>query len=307
MEAVAKELHAPARRRYNRRVIQLGGLNETWQMDLMDFQKFKRKNSGHTFVLLVIDIFSKFIWLYPLKDKTGLEVAKALQDIIRSCPFGPPKNLQADEGKEFINVHCKEIYKKEKINFYHVYTHLKAAIAERAIRTIKSKLYRYFTAKGSYKWTGILQDIAREYNKRIHRTTGMAPVKVKTREDEKKVFDYLKVPKFPVKLPKYKVGDMVRISKYKAIFDKGYTPNWSTELFTIHKIFRTLPTTYELKDEDGNIISGKFYEEEMQRTDYPDIFLVEKVLSKNPRNGTMRVKWLGIDKVSTIPINSIVG
>lgn len=306
MEAIAKELHAPARRFYNRRPVQLGGINDTWQMDLMDFQKYKRDNSGFTFILLVIDIFTKFIWLRPLKDKTGPEVASALRDIIKSCPFGAPKNIQSDEGKEFLNKHCREIYKNENINVYHVYTHLKAAIAERAIRTIKSKLYQHFTAKGSYKWTEILQNIAREYNHRIHRTTEMAPVQVASREDEKKIFHNLKVPKWAIKSPKFKVGDTVRISKFKAVFAKGYTPNWSTELFVVHKTFKTLPPTYELKDEDGNVITGKFYEEEMQRTEYPTTYLIERVISKNPRNKTMKVKWLGIDKISTIPIDSIV-
>lgn len=306
MEGIAKELHAPARRFYNRRPVQVRGINETWQMDLLDFQKYKRENSGFTFILLVIDVFSKFVWLRPLKDKTGPEVAKALRDIIRSCPFGAPKNLQSDEGKEFLNRDCREIYNNENINFYHVFTHLKASIAERAIRTIKSKLYQYFTGKGSYKWTGILQDIAREYNTRIHRTIGMAPAQVKTKDDEKHIFHHLKLPKWTVKPPKFKVGDTVRISKFKAVFAKGYTPNWSTELFTVHEVFETLPTTYILKDEDANVISGKFYEEELQRTEYPTTYLIEKVISKNPRNKTMKVKWLGIDKISTIPLDSVV-
>ncbi|KAK7595197.1 hypothetical protein V9T40_001630 [Parthenolecanium corni] len=306
MEAIAKELHAPARRIYNRRQVQLGGINDTWQMDLMDFQKYKRDNSGFAFILLVIDIFTKFIWLRPLKDKSGPEVAKALRNIIHSCPFGPPKNLQSDEGKEFLNKYCEEIYKKEKINFYHVFTHLKAAIAERAIRTIKSKLYQHFTAKGSYKWTEILQNVANEYNERIHRTTKMAPALITNRQDEKRVYHNLKVPKLSIKVPKFKVGDTVRISKFKAVFAKGYTPNWSTELFTIDKIFKTLPTTYELKDEDGNLIKGKFYEEELQRTEYPTTYLIERVISKNPKNKTMKVKWLGIDKISTIPLDSVV-
>ena len=209
MEALAKELHAPARRFYNRRPVQLAGINETWQMDLMDFQKYKRYNSGYTFILLVIDIFTKFVWLRPLKNKTGPEVAKALQDIIRNCPFGAPKHLQADEGKEFLNKECREIYKKENINFYHVFTHLKASIAERAIRTIKAKLYLYFTAKGTYKWTHILQNIAKEYNQNVHRTIGMAPVEVKSLDDEKVIFRNLKIPKFSVKSPKFKVGDVV--------------------------------------------------------------------------------------------------
>ncbi|KAK7583983.1 hypothetical protein V9T40_002023 [Parthenolecanium corni] len=275
-------------------------------MDLMDFQKFKKENSGYTFVLLVIDIFTKYVWLRPLKDKTGLEVAKALRDVINSCPFGAPKNLQSDEGKEFLNKDCREIYRKENINFYHVFTHLKAAIAERAIRTIKNKLYRYFTGKGSYKWINILQNVADEYNTHVHKTTGMAPVMVKTLEDERKIFHDLKIPKWSVKPPKFKVGDTVRISKFKAVFEKGYTPNWSTELFTVCKIFETLPVTYELKDEDGNVIGGKFYEEELQRTEYPTTYLVEKVISKNPKNKTMKVKWLGIDKISTIPMDSVV-
>lgn len=306
MEGIARELHAPARRIYNRRPVQMGGINETWQMDLMDMQNYKRSNSSFAYILLVIDIFTKYVWLRPLKDKSGVEVAKAIKDIINSCPFGAPKNLQSDEGKEFLNQHCRSLYDENKINFYHVFTHLKAAIAERAIRTIKADLFRHFTAKGSYKWTHILQDVAKKYNERVHRTTKMAPALVKTHSDQQKVFNALKIPKFPLKRSKFKVGDIVRISKFKAVFEKGYTPNWSTELFEIYRVCNTLPTTYELKDEDGNPISGKFYQEELQKTEFPSIYLVEKVISKNPRKKTMKVKWLGIDKISEIPIDARV-
>ena len=93
---------------------------------------------------------------------------------------------------------------------------------------------------------------------------------------------------------KFKLNDIVRISKYKHLFSKSYTPNWSTELFTISKILNTNPITYQLKDEFNNMIKGCFYEQELKKTDFPNTFLIEKILKKNKQK--IYVKWLGMDK-----------
>ena len=178
---------------------------------------------------------------------------------------------------------------ENKINHYHTYSTTKAAMVERFQRTLKNWLYREFSAQGSYKWLDLLPKLISEYNNKVHRTIGMEPnqVNAKTSKDIHKRL----VKKFIVKKNKFKVGDTVRISKYKHIFSKGYTPNYTTELFSIAEVKDTKPVTYILKDEKNNIIKGGFYEQELLKTKYKDLYLIEKVIKR--KGDLLYVKWLG--------------
>jgi hypothetical protein len=162
---------------------------------------------------------------------------------------------------------------------------------ERIIRTLKSKLFKEFSARGSYRWIDILQTVTTSYNHTKHRTIGMKPSDV-TPETEIHAFNHLKI--VPKKF-KFRLGDIVRISKYKHIFEKGYTPSWTTELFKIAKVNITNPPTYMLETIDGQPIQGCFYEPELQKTSSPDIYLVEKILRRRRKNHVdqLYVKWLG--------------
>ncbi|XP_043460811.1 uncharacterized protein LOC122497636 [Leptopilina heterotoma] len=102
-----------------------------------------------------------------------------------------------------------------------------------------------------------------------------------------------KLRKIPLKKSKFKRGDRVRVSKFKNIFEKGYTPNWTTEIFTVDQVKSTKPVTYKLKDYQNQPIEGGFYEEELLKVQYPDVYLVEKVLKT--RGNDVYVKWLGFD------------
>jgi hypothetical protein len=148
--------------------------------------------------------------------------------------------------------------------------------------------------KGTYKCVGILQKLVHNYNHTVHSTIKMRPVDVNLKNQEAiyyKVFHPNTKPE--CKPPKYKVGDHVRVSKIKGIFEKGYTANWSTEIFTVDKVFTGNPPYYYLKDSNGEEIKGTFYEQEMQKTKHPDVYLVEKVLRK--KGDTVYVNWLGFD------------
>jgi len=101
------------------------------------------------------------------------------------------------------------------------------------------------------------------------------------------VYNHLKITHKPV----FKVDDYVRKGKYKHVFEKGYTPNWTTEIFKIKRIQNTSPITYILKDYQGNDIKGGFYQYEFMKTKFPDTYLVEKVIRR--RNGRAFAKWLG--------------
>ena len=149
----------------------------------------------------------------------------------------------------------------------------KSVVAERFIRTLKTKIYKYMTVISKNGYIDKLDDIVKEYNNTYHTSIKMKPVDVKDNT-------YIDVKRETNdKNPKFKVGDHVRISKYKNIFAKGYTPNWSEEFFVVSKIKNTVPWRYVINDLNGEEIIGTFYEIELQKTDQKE-FRIEKVLKK---------------------------
>lgn len=302
---IAYELHAPARRHYNRRRVTVHGFKDLWQADLVEMIPFAKMNNKHRYLLTVIDCFSKYAFAVPLKSKNGVEVADAMRSILLSDekPFlKPPKYLQTDEGKEFFNQHFKKMLKEFNIELFRVFTSKKACIIERFNRTLKNKMWREFSSNGSYKWLGLLKKLLNDYNNSYHRTIKMAPNDITPADEERLLQVYNKIEtsysKKMVKKnckrktkEKFRVGDIVRISRLKSVFEKGYTPNWSTELFKVIKICPTCPVTYKLEDVKGNPVLGGFYSEEMHKTKYKDTYLVEKVIKR--RGNRVYVKFLG--------------
>lgn len=293
-EQVVNEIHRSARKNFKRRAVILKGIDDLWQADLIDLQKLQTVNKGYKYILVVIDTFSKYTWCIPTKSKTQTEVKNAFALIVKSAKR-VPKNLQTDFGKEFYNDQFDRYVKSLKINHYSSYSIKKASIVERVIKTLKNKLYKYFSFIGNYKWLGKpLDDIVRSYNQTMHSTTKFRPIEVnRNNEAEVKINIDKKQCNRRFKLNKFNVGDRVRISKYKSLFHKGYTPNWSTELFTIKTVNDTRPVTYHIEDQRKNTILGTFYEQELQKTKYPDVYLIEKVIKK--RGKKLYVKWLGLN------------
>ena len=179
------------------------------------------------------------------------------------------------------------------INHYTTYSSVKASIVERLNRTLKGMMWKEFSYRGNYKWTDILEKLVTKYNNTYHKTIGMKPINVNSKNESiilKQSFTKLKT--IDPRGLKFKSGDSVRISKFRDLFEKGYTPNWSNEIFKIKKVQMTNPTTYILEDEEKKPILGGFYEKELQKVTYPDVYLVEKVI-KRKRNKVL-VKWLGL-------------
>lgn len=294
---LADELHKPARKNFQRRNIVCGGFDDLWQMDLAEMQQHAKDNGGHRYILVVIDCFSRHLWTRPLKNKTGEHVAAAFEKILKLCGR-KPRHLQTDRGTEFYNKHFSKVAHRHSIEHYSTFSSLKAAMAERAIRTIKTWLFKEFSYRGKHKWVDILEQVTAKYNGRKHRAIGMKPkdVTIETRHLQ----DRRPTPK-NTSAGKLKIGDLVRISKFKSIFAKGYLPNWSTELFRVIKAQRTLPVTFLLEDLRGDPIRGCFYAQELQKTKHPDVYLVERVLRK--KGEKLYVKWLGFDNTHNSWIN----
>ena len=184
---------------------------------------YARFNKGHNYILTVIDVLTKYAWAVPLKTKGGAEVARAIATILLA-DGRRPTNLHTDRGKEFYNVEMTRLTKKHGINHYSTYSVMKASVVERFNRTLKNAMWKMFLLNGNYKWIDALSRLIAEYNARKHRTIGMRPVDVtpaKARQLLSTVYSNIKI----AAPARFKTNDPVRISKYKTIFDKGYTPN----------------------------------------------------------------------------------
>lgn len=305
-EALVEELHKPIRKNFPRRHVNMRGLDETWQADLVDMSTYSNENKEYKFLLTVIDIFSKYAWGVPLKTKNGPDVTAAMKSILEQSNRHP-KNLHADQGKEFYNKEFKTLMKKYGINLYSTFSVMKASICERFNRTLKTKMWKRFSLQGHYNWINILSDLMSTYNSTKHRTIMMKPKDVTSAADEDRLLREIYYPKNKQKIKttkkksKFHIGDKVRISKYKHVFEKGYTPNWTTEIFTIKHVMPTHPITYKLIDYQGQPIEGGFYSEEIAKVKHSDVYLIEKVLRK--RQDKLYVKWLGFDNTHNSWIN----
>ncbi|VVC38054.1 Ribonuclease H-like domain,Chromo/chromo shadow domain,Integrase, catalytic core,Chromo domain-like [Cinara cedri] len=255
---------------------------------------YSKKNKCYKYILCVIDCFTKYAWAIPLKSKTAKEVTHAMSTILINRS---PQLLQLDNGKEFYNSTFDTLMKKYNVKKYSTFSTTKACIVERFNRTLKEKMFREFTARGNHNWLSILSSLINEYNNSKHRTIGMIPLEADNNPGKVKI----KRGNIPTKINKFKVGDSVRVSTQKGVFTKGYLPNWSTEIFTIVKINKTTPTTYMLNDYTGGSIAGCFYSEELNKTDFPNDYLVEKVIRTKEQK--IFVKWLGFDESHNSWIN----
>ena len=185
--------------------------------------------------------FSKYAWVVPLKDKKGVSTVKAFQIILKHSKRKPNK-IWLGKGSEFYNASFNKCLQDNDIVMYSTHNEGKSVVDERFIRTLKSKIYKHMTSISKNVYIDILDDVVDEYNNTYHTTIKMKPIDAKDKT-------YINTNKeINNKDPKFKVGDRVRISKYKNIFAKGYTPNWSEEVFVIKKVKNTVPWTYVINN-----------------------------------------------------------
>ena len=298
-EQLAEELHKPIIRKFKKRKVYSAFKDNIWGVDLADMQLLSKYNKGIRFLLCVIDIFSKYAWVVPLKDKKGISIVKAFQSILKQLNKKPNK-IWVDKGSEFYNAYFKKWLRDNDIVMYSTHNEGKSVAAERFIRTLKSKIYKYMTSISKNVYIQKLDDIVDKYNNTYHTTIKMKPIDVKDNT-------YINADKeINNEDPKFKVGDHVRISKYKNIFAKGwYMPNWSEEVFFIKKVKNTVPWTYVINDLNGEEITVTFYEKELQKTNQGE-FRIEKVIRR--KGDKLYVKWKGynnsfnswIDKASLV-------
>ena len=303
---LADELHKPLKRNFTRRRVIVNHIDEIWCSDLVEMQQFSKWNKGYRYLLTVLDVFSKYGWIIPLKDKKGETVMNAFKMILKEGR--KPHYLWTDKGKEYYNKHVKELLDKNKITLYSTENEEKSSVCERWNRTIKTRMWKQFTVQGNTQYLDMLPKLVKQYNNTKHSSIKMKPIEASKRENEGTVyFNLYGDMEQSSSKPKFKIGDMVRISKYKRkVFDKGYTPNWSKEVFTVDKIQYTNPITYKLKDLRGEDIQGSFYELELLEAKQ-DVFRIDKIIRRDYKKKQALVSWKGYsdDFNSWIPIKDL--
>jgi len=291
----------PVKYRIKRQRIITQGIDDLWDADLADVTNLAQHNSDIHFLLIVIDVFSKYLWVEPLPDKTHGTIIKAFRHILKERQ---PKLLRTDKGTEFTNRWVKQLFKKQGIHAYTTKNETKANYAERVIRTLKGLMYRYFIHKQTYKYIDILSQLVTNYNHRPHSSLkGLSPAKI-NKTNEAKVWKRMYVDTLKLsrnKKYKFKVKDQVRISHLKYVFQRDYQQKWTDEIFiVIHRCRKQGINLYQVKDFLDESIDGHFYEEELQKVtkDSDSLFKVEKVLKTRKRQDQTEyfVKWLGWSK-----------
>ena len=241
MEQYAKEITKRFVKPKHFRPVIAAGVDDTWGLDLADMAEWHASNEGYKYILVVVDVFSRYAWCRALKTKDAKDVWDALQTILDKQQ---PKHIWVDKGSEFYNKLWDAKLKALDISRYSTYSDAKVSIAERFIRTLKTKIWFQVIVRGTHKWIDLLQPIVETYNETKHSTIKMTPTEAREPYNEEALLDEIESP--PLGKPKYKLGQWVRIHRMKGTFEKGFHPNFSYEIYKIVGIRVSQPVMYLL-------------------------------------------------------------
>ncbi|XP_061167375.1 uncharacterized protein LOC133176237 [Saccostrea echinata] len=302
------------RRGFKRRRVIVQGIDYQWEADLADVQNLSKHNDGIKYLLVIVDVFSRFLWVRTLKDKKAKTVIDAFKDILAGSRR--PKALRTDKGTEFYNRYLKQYLKEKSIKIFYALNETKANFAERYIQTLKKRLYRYFTFKQRHEYMNVLQDVVTSINNTPNRSlNGRTPASVnKENEAEVRLDAYLARQNTQHKRTKikksckrkrtpftFKVGDQVRITHLRRQFQRDYDQTYTEEIFVVDQRFvsQGIPI-YKIKDMMDEPIKGSFYASELQKVSKNEqtTWRIEKILKKRKIRGKSEVliRWLGWPK-----------
>ena len=307
--------HHPIIHRFARKRVVTRGLNDVWDVDLMDMSNLAKYNQGVTFVAIFIDIFSRFLYVEPMKNKSTAETLKAIKMVFTKSKQ-QPETFRSDAGKEFLGKEVKQYLADREIYQQITRNDTKANYAERVIRTLKKKIYRYLYHNKTHKYIDVLQSLVDGYNENHHSGINCSPAMI-NKENEAQVWAEQYLPKKSEKVKeikfKFSPGNLVRISNVRTPFSHGFGQTFSEEIFKIRYRFGTVPTTYMLEDLNKDKVAGLFYEPELVlvRGKGKDAeYRVEKILAERNRKGQKQVliKWKGYPETfnSWEPIKNLV-
>ena len=297
-------LHKPVRYKFKRLYYAPSNIDDVWQIDLDVLINFEKYNDGYCYIMGVIDVLSKFVWVEVLRDKKMTSISSAFEKILNRSNGRKPFLLQSDAGSEFIGSALQKILKKNNIKFATVRNNdVKAAVIERFFRTLKSRMWRYFTHKNTKRYVDVIQDFIYSYNNIKHSTIKMIPNEVNLYNAS--IAHENMIAKFKnrksEKTPKFIVGDHVRISRTKATFEKSYEAGWSEEILKVARILkRQRIFIYEIVDLNNKLIDAIFYKEELnlvgkERLAQDQEFIINKIIKSRGKgnNKQFYVSWIG--------------
>lgn len=284
------------------------------QTDLIDVSRLKTTNRGIKYLMVLIDVFSRYLWVYPLKTKSGLDVRNALEEWLeRDTDDVTPSVLTSDLGREYYNIPVTSLLAEWGVEKQKAVGTKKAAIAERVNKTLQNMIGKYLTSHKTNEYLSVLPDLVHTYNHRPHRTLNkMTPYQADRPENKEKVLNihHERMRAIPKRKPIYKVNDIVRVNAEAKVLtpaSRSYNPQFNPEFYYIDRINTKMPIPiYHLKAaEDHEVIEGGFYANELTLVG-GDEFDVEKVIRTRRRRGIKEslVKWVGFNESFNSWINS---
>ena len=290
MEDLSNELNKPTINKFERQKVIVNYINEIHSTDLVDMTQYSKMNKGYKYIFTNIDVFSKIAYAFPLKSKKIQDIKPCFEKIFKNNKV---KYIWIDREPAFLSKEMQQFFEDNNVKIYHTNSHLKSVVIERFNRSLRELMIKEFTKNNNTIWYDILPKLIRIYNNRYHSTIKMKPIEV-NKSNEKNIKENIYTYDKTIKNPKFKINDLVRISlKRRPIFDKPSSNiKWSEELFKIYSINRSNVITYKIKDLNGEIIEGKFYERELQKSrNTSGVYTIEKIIRKNKNK--YLVKWRG--------------
>ena len=262
-EIYANEIHKQYMKPRHLLKVQVDKIDDIWAADLIDVPT----DRGYKKILTVIDLYSRYAFAEPLKNKTGITVKLAFEKIFKESGR-KPKQLWVDKGSEFYNYHVKPLFDR----IYSTENSGKSVVVERLNKTVRNMMFKQFTIQGTQKWFTLLPDIINKYNNKIHSAINETPENASKHpekvEDINRCNNHANEHDIVKKKPKFKLNQRVRIFKWKNKFSKGFTGYWTEEVFRISEILYTTPITYKIKALDNEEILGTWYENELSPTEF---------------------------------------
>ena len=302
----AYTLHKDVKKVKKRTRVMVSGIDDQFEADLaaMDKESFVKQNDGIKFLLVVIDVFSRFLWVRALKDKSASTVTKAFDDIFKDSKR-LPRRLRTDRGTEFTSAETRSFFKRKRVHQIFTANELQANFAERVIKTLKNKIFRYLDTQKSLRYIDVLQDLVKSYNNTWH-TGILSKPKDVNEKNEKRLWWQMYWPletfgeetrrlKNRRKTFRYNVGDFVRISLKKTALMREYNQKWTEEVFIIASRFLRDGSVdlYRVTDYEGEQLTGTFYRNELQKINQKPIefFKVEEILGERKNGKEIKVSY----------------
>ncbi len=303
-------LHRSLRRKFPRNRVVVSGIGAQYDSDLADMTNLAQYNNGYKYFMATIDVFSRYLWVVPMKGKTSSDAVAALKQMFETAPV--PRLFRTDKGGEYCNRRVSQYMNGIGSHHFVTQNDPKSNYAERVLKTIKGRITRHFTHTQSYKYVDVLDDIVRAYNNTYHSSIKMTPTMV-DKDNEIDLWRHLYPPLDGTRSSKSSrtghkhakvkpfalaVGDHVRLSHIKSKFDREYDQKWTGELFKISQRFRREGLNiYRVDDYNDSPVTGTFYVEELQKVVIsPDkVWKIAKIIKSRKRRGRARevlVRWL---------------